>query len=138
MAKNMLNQFMLDTDTASFIIKNRTSRILDRLMTLEMKQIHLSMISYGELLFGVAKSSSKKINKGVIDAFACNLTVMPWDEFAADQYGQVRAHLENIGKPIGSLDTLIASHALSLGMVLVTNNTKHVKNVPKLKLENWV
>lgn len=132
------NNYMLDTDTASYIIKARSENLLDELNKHDMNQIFMSVVTYAELCFGVAKSSSSRINGAVIESFTSNLTVLPWDNDAAMIYGDIRADLESKGKPIGAYDMMIAAHALSEGMILVTNNTKHFKQVSGLSIENWV
>ena len=89
-----------------------------------------------ELAFGVAKSGSLR-NRQALEMFLAPLTILPFDQQASWVYGDLRADLQKRGTPIGSLDTLIAAHALSQQATLVTNNTREFAMVPGLRLENW-
>ena len=91
-----------------------------------------------ELLYGVSKSSKPEQNQIALTQFIAPLDILSYDDEAAQYYGQLRAYLEKQGRPIGSLDMLIAAHALSTNCVLVTNNEKKFSRVPNLKIDNWV
>jgi tRNA(fMet)-specific endonuclease VapC len=84
----------------------------------------------------VAKSGSAR-NHEALQLFLAPLVILPFDEAAAWAYGQLRADLERLGTPIGSMDTLIAAHAISQQALLVTNNTREFARVPGLRLDNW-
>lgn len=129
--------YMLDTDMCSYIIRERPLQVLERLQQHAMEHIHISVVTYAELLYGVELSSSKKVNRAVIDSFASHLSVLPWDMAAAEEYGRIRAVLQKDGRMIGAMDMMIAAHALNLKMVLVTNNERHFQRVPGLQRENW-
>lgn len=129
--------YMLDTDICSYIIRERPLQVLEHFKQVEMEQLCISVVTYAELIYGVEHSSSKKVNRVVIDDFVQHLTIVPWDEEAAEHYGNIRAYLQTEGKIIGSMDMMIAAHARSRRMTLVTNNDKHFKRVPKLTVENW-
>jgi len=129
--------YMLDTDICSYIIRERPLQVLEHFKQVEMEQLCISVVTYAELIYGVEHSSSKKVNRVVIDDFVQHLTIVPWDEEAAEHYGNIRAYLQAEGKIIGSMDMMIAAHARSRKMTLVTNNDKHFKRVPKLTVENW-
>lgn len=129
---------MLDTDTCSYIIKKRPISVLERLEKLNMNDVCISVITCAELYYGVERSSSKKINRQVINEFLRYIAVLSWTEEAAIEYGIIRNALEKKGDPIGNMDTMIAAHARSCKAKLVTNNTRHFSRVPKLKLENWI
>ncbi|MBU1568124.1 MAG: type II toxin-antitoxin system VapC family toxin [Proteobacteria bacterium] len=129
--------YMLDTDICSYIIRERPLQVLEHFKQVEMEQLCISVVTYAELIYGVEHSSSKKLNRVVIDDFVQHLTIVPWDEAAAEHYGNIRAYLQTEGKIIGSMDMMIAAHARSRRMTLVTNNDKHFKRVPKLTVENW-
>lgn len=133
-----MRRYMLDTDTCSYIIKERPASVLRRFRKLMMEQICVSVVTYAELLYGVERSSNKRINRPIVDDFVRHLDVLSWDSGAAEQYGKIRADLEARGTPIGAMDMLIAAHARSLKAVLVTNNQKHFSKVKTLKVENWV
>ena len=129
--------YMLDTDICSYVIRERPLQVFEHFKQVEMEQICISVITYAELMYGVERSSSKKINQAVIDDFIKHLNIVPWDEEAAKHYGNIRAYLQADGQIIGSMDLMIAAHARSRGMTLVTNNDKHFNRVPKLTIENW-
>ncbi|MBV5327254.1 MAG: type II toxin-antitoxin system VapC family toxin [Chlorobium sp.] len=129
---------MLDTDICSYVIREKPLKIFNHFEGLEMSQLCISVITYAELIYGVEHSSSKKINRPIIDDFIRHLNILPWEKEAAEHYGNIRAFLRAEGNIIGSMDMMIAAHARSQKMILVTNNDKHFKRVPKLKVENWV
>ena len=129
---------MLDTDICSYIIRERPLSVLEKFKKIDISEICISAITHAELLYGVARSSSKKINRNIVDDFVGRLIVLDWNSAAAEQYGKLRADLEAMGKIIGNMDMMIAAHALSLGATVVTNNTRHFGSVPKLKTTNWV
>ncbi len=133
-----MKRYMLDTDMCSYIIKERPERVHQRFRKLAMEQLCISVVTYAELIYGVERSSSKRVNRPVIEDFVRHLDVMDWDTEAADQYGVIRTDLEGAGTPIGAMDMMIAAHAKSLKAVLVTNNQKHFMKVKGLKIENWV
>ncbi len=129
--------YMLDTDICSYIIRERPLQVFEHFKKVEMDQLCISVVTYAELIYGVEHSSSKKINRPIIDDFVRHLNIVSWDKEAAEHYGKIRASLRAEGNIIGSMDMMIAAHARSLTMTLVTNNEKHFKRVPKLKVENW-
>ena len=133
-----MNLYMLDTDTCSYIIRERPASVLKRFRQLAMEQICVSVVTYAELLYGVERSSSKRINRPIVDDFVRHLDVIAWDEAAAEQYGKIRADLEARGEPIGAMDMMIAAHAKSIKAVLITNNQKHFARIKRLMVENWV
>jgi len=129
--------YMLDTDMCSYIIKEHPESVRHRFQTLAMEQLCISVVTYAELIYGVERSSSKRVNRPIIEDFVRHLDVMDWDTEAADQYGVIRAELEAAGTPIGAMDMMIAAHAKSIKAVLVTNNQKHFTKVKGLKIDNW-
>ena len=129
--------YMLDTDICSYIIRERPISVLERFQKVKMDQLHISVVTYAELIYGVEHSSSKKINRPIIDDFVHHLSILSWDQEAAEHYGKIRAFLRTEGSLIGSMDMMIAAHAKSREMTLVTNNDKHFRKVPMLKIENW-
>lgn len=128
-------KFLLDTDTCIYLLKQRPL-ILARFSQHQISDIGISAITVAELEFGVAKSGSLK-NKKTLASWLALLQQLPFDSGAASFYGQVRAGLQLRGTPIGPLDTLIASHALALGLTLVTNNIREFTRIPGLQTENW-
>jgi len=130
--------FMLDTDICIYIIKRKPIRVLDRFKKAEISEITISSITLSELLFGVSKSSKPEQNLMALTQFVAPLDILPYGDEAAQYYGELRAHLEKQGTPIGSLDMLIAAHALSISGTLITNNENEFNWVPNLNIENWV
>jgi tRNA(fMet)-specific endonuclease VapC len=130
-------KYMLDTNIAIYIVKNRPEVVLDIFNT-RSGQVCLSSVSLMELIYGAEKSASPARNLRVIEGFSARLDVLPYDDNAAIHTGQIRAELAKRGKPIGPYDQMIAGHARSKGLILVTNNMKEFKRVPGLRLDNWV
>ena len=133
-----MTRYMLDTDMCSYIIKERPVSVLQHFQELNMESICISIVSYAELMYGVERSSSKRINHSVIRDFTRYLDVISWDIGAADEYAVLRTDLEAKGTPIGAMDMMIAAHSKSINSVLVTNNQKHFTKVHGLKIENWI
>ena len=129
-------RYMLDTNICIQIMNHANDALLTRLIEHE-GEMCISTVVAAELRFGVAKSSAQKKNRQLLTEFLSPLEILPFDEDAAESYGELRAALERAGKPIGPLDTLIAGHALSLGATLITHNTREFQRVKGLKLESW-
>ncbi len=129
--------YMLDTDICSYVIRERPLKVFERFERFEMCQLYISVVTFAELIYGVEHSSSKNINRPIVDDFVRHLNIIAWDKAAAEHYGNIRAFLRAEGTIIGSMDMMIAAHARSQKMILVTNNDKHFKRVPRLKVENW-
>lgn len=129
---------LLDTNICIYLIKKKPLDVLQKFNAYQVGEIGLSAITVSELQFGVQKSRYPTRNQGALEQFLTPLTIVDFDRDAAIAYGQLRAELERRGQPIGSLDMLIAAHALSLDVILVTNNTREFSRVPKLKVTNWV
>ena len=122
-------KYMLDTNICIYAIKNKPKEVI--------KELCISAISYGELMHGVEKSTYREKNYLALSLFLSSITILQFDGIAAEKYGLVRAGLETMGTPIGPMDTLIAAHALSKDLILVTNNTREFCRVDGLKLEDW-
>ena len=131
-------KFMLDTNICIYIIKRKPSNVIERFIQTEISQIGISSITLSELSYGVSKSSKPEQNQLALAQFIAPLEIMPYGDEAAQYYGDLRTHLEKQGTPIGSLDMLIAAHALSIGCTLVTNNEKEFIRIPNLKIDNWI
>jgi tRNA(fMet)-specific endonuclease VapC len=128
---------LLDTNHCIFIIKNRSAKAWEKLARHPVGAIGISSVTASELWFGVEKSEQKEKNGRALIKFLLPLEIAPYEAEAAERYGKIRAVLEKAGTPIGSLDCLIAAHAVALGVVLVTNNTNEFQRVPGLRLEDW-
>ena len=133
--------YLFDTDTCISLLDGRDpdkqQNILNRLEHLRRPEIFLSTVTVFELSFGVENSRFREPNQAALDAFLLDFRVMPFDETAAREAGRVRAELEKKGQRIGAMDTLIAAHAKSLGLPVVTNNVADFSRVRGLKVENW-
>jgi tRNA(fMet)-specific endonuclease VapC len=129
---------MLDTNICIYLIKQRPQSLLDRFRLFPVGEIGMSVITLAELQYGVSKSSRPKQNREALEQFLSPLEVAAFDRRATVAYGTVRAALEKKGRPIGAMDLLIAAHALSLGVRLVTNDEREFRHVPGLRVENWV
>ncbi|MFM7454951.1 MAG: type II toxin-antitoxin system VapC family toxin [Cyanobium sp.] len=128
---------LLDTNICIYIINAKPAAVLKRFRQYRIGEIGVCSVVAAELAYGVAKSGSLR-NHQALEMFLAPLTLLPFDEPAAWAYGELRAVLERKGTTIGSLDMLIAAHALSQQALLVTNNTDEFTRVPGLQLDNWV
>ena len=111
---------------------------MQRFNNYQIGDIGVSAITVAELEFGVQKSQFRTRNQQALTQFLLPLQIVDFDRSAAVVYGDLRATLEKKGTPIGSLDTLIAAHALSLQVTLITNNQKEFSRIPNLQLDNWL
>ena len=127
---------MLDTDTCIYAIKNKPPELRDA-FNRQSANLCVSAVTYAELIFGAEKSAQVERNIGVVESFAARMPILPFGEKASAHYGQIRAALERAGNPIGPYDLMIAGHARSEGLVLVTNNTREFDRVDGLRIENW-
>jgi tRNA(fMet)-specific endonuclease VapC len=130
-------KILLDTDVCIAIL-NRDERVRPHLERHAPSMLRMSSITLAELRFGVAKSQQRKRAASNLRVLLGKIGAVPFDEPATARYGELRTLLEKRGSPIGPLDTLIAAHALSLGHVLATHNTREFRRVPGLKVEDWL
>lgn len=130
-------KYMLDTNICIYLIKQKPVQVMRRFSTCAIGEIGVSSITVSELWYGVAKSTRRKVNGRALAQFLLPLTIAAFDEAAAEAYGTLRTALEQAGQPIGAMDMLIAAHAVSMGVVLVTNNAREFSRVPELIVENW-
>ncbi len=130
--------FLIDTNICIYIINRHPPEVIQKFKDSEVGQIAISSITVSELQYGVSKSKYREHNLKRLEEFLTPFQILPYDEYAAKYYGEIRSQLENQGTIIGPLDLLIAAHALSQNLILVTNNEKEFKRIPSLKVENWV
>lgn len=130
-------RYMLDTNICIYLIKRKPAAVLRRLESLKISDVCLSSVTLAELEYGVAKSQRREQNRWALTEFLAPLDVLPFDEAAAREYGALRHDLEKAGKPVGSMDMLIAAHALAADTVLVTNDADEFRHVRSLPVENW-
>lgn len=128
---------LIDTNICIYLIRQRPTKALKRFEEFEVGEIGVSVITVSELRYGAEKSPRPEQNRRALEQFLLPLEVVSFDYEATTSYGQIRATLQKQGKPIGPLDTLIAAHALSLGTILVTNNTREFERVSGLQIEDW-
>jgi tRNA(fMet)-specific endonuclease VapC len=131
-------RYLLDTNICIYLIRRRPVQVRERFERCAVGDIGLSTVTLAELQYGVAKSEFPAQNQEALEAFTLPLAIVPFDAAAAVAYGPVRADLERWGTPIGARDLLIAAHALSLGVTLVTTNTRAFARVEGLRVEHWV
>jgi tRNA(fMet)-specific endonuclease VapC len=129
---------MLDTDICIYTIRQHPQSVLDRFARYLAGDLGISVMTLAELDYGVSKSSDPARNRQALDEFISPLQVATFDRSASWHCGRIRAALDRKGVPIGSMDLLIAAHALSLDIPLVTNNQKKFRRVPGLRTENWL
>jgi tRNA(fMet)-specific endonuclease VapC len=126
---------MLDTDISSYIIKRRPATLIEKFEK-HAESLSVSVMTAAELRFGAEKAGRQKLSD-LVEAYLDRLAILDWTNEVCGYYARIRSALERSGKPIGNMDLLIASHAVSQGMTLVTNNLKHFSNVSDLKVEVW-
>ena len=130
-------KYMLDTNICIFAIRNSNDNVLKKFREHLEDELYISSITLAELMYGVEKSRKPEQNRNALLQFLTLIDIKEFSEKAAIEYGKIRAFLENQGTPIGPLDTLIAAHAVSENMILVTHNMKEFLRVPDLTVENW-
>jgi tRNA(fMet)-specific endonuclease VapC len=128
---------LLDTNVCIHIIRRRPQAVLRRFEDYGIGEVGVSSVTVAELRFGAEKSSRPEQNLEALGRFLLPLEALSFGEEAAAAYGRVRTALEKVGTPIGPLDTLIAAHAVSVGVRLVTNSTREFRRVPDLEVEDW-
>lgn len=131
-------RFLLDTNICIYVIKQRPLMVKERLQKIDPGDVGLSIITLAELEYGVAKSQNLQHNRETLNRFCLPFEIVGFSLEDAEKFGEIRATLEQQGQPIGSYDLLIASQAVSRGLILVTNNMKEFSRVEGLRLENWV
>ncbi|WP_428943746.1 type II toxin-antitoxin system tRNA(fMet)-specific endonuclease VapC [Pantoea sp. FN060301] len=129
-------KYMLDTTICIYTIKNKP-QIVREAFNQHSGQMCISSVTLMELIYGAEKSASPARNLREVEGFTGRLEVLNYDSDAAVQTGQIRAELAKVGRAIGPYDSMIAAHARSLALVLVTNNTCEFERVHGLRLEKW-
>jgi tRNA(fMet)-specific endonuclease VapC len=131
-------KYLVDTDICIYIMNKRPIEVINKFSQFAPGDIAISSITVSELEFGVTNSLRKEENTIRLDEFLVPFEILSYDQVAAKTYGVIRTQLEKAGRPLGPLDMLIAAHALSRNLALVTNNEKEFKKVKGLKVESWV
>lgn len=130
-------RYMLDTDLCSYILKSRPAAVKQRFEEVGAENICTSTIVLAELYYRATRHPQGVVIRREIDDFISRLTVMSWDEIAADHYGQIRTSLEKAGTPVGAMDMLIAAHARSRGATPITNNRREFDRIEGLTALYW-
>jgi len=132
-------KYILDTNICIYIINKKPAKVLRRFERYPVYEFGISSITHAELQYGVEKSENKNTNQAALDEFLLPLTILPFQgKRLVSRYGEIRTAQESKGQTIGPLDMLIAAHALSLDLTIISNNIKEFSRVPNLKCENWV
>ena len=130
-------KYLLDTNVWIDYLTGRYPAVVTHIQESPPDELCLSSVAMAELRYGAAKSRRKRANHRLLDTLAEEVRCVDFDVHAAATYGDVRTALEKRGKPLGAYDMLIAAHALSLGLVLITDNEREFKRVRSLVVENW-
>jgi tRNA(fMet)-specific endonuclease VapC len=134
----VIQHYMLDTNTVSYIVKGKSPAARAKLAGLQDGEIGcISIITEAELQYGLAKSPNVAVLRSPIEAFLAKIQILPWSREEALAYGQLRAKQESAGKTLGNLDLLIAAHAVAVGAVLVTNDKAFSQVTGLLGTVNW-
>lgn len=130
-------RYLLDTNICIYIVNNRPEAVRRRFASAAAGEMGMSVVTYGELVWGAHMSSKAKENLQRLRAFARLVTALDLPSDAAEHYGEMRAALQKKGAPIGPNDLWIAAHARAAGLILVSNNEREFRRVARLKVENW-
>ena len=130
-------RYLIDTNICIYIMNKRPIALIKKFRQVAIGDVGISSITISELQYGISKSKHREKNQQRLHEFLAPLEILASDEYAAKYYGDIRFQLEQKGKIIGPLDLLIAAHALSKRLILVTNNDKEFKRIEGLKVENW-
>ena len=131
-------KYMLDTNICIGLIRQKPIKLIERLTDHIPGEIGISTITVAELAHGAQKSNQSEKNMQALEQFLLPLEVADYNQNASIAYGFVRAYLEKNGSVISSMDMLIGAHALSLNVIMVTNNVNEFKRIPNLKIEDWM
>ena len=129
--------YLLDTNICIYIAHRKPPHLLARFDRLHPEEAAISVITFGELQYGAAKSVRREEVLRGLEELVSLLPVLPVPASAGVEYGVARAALEARGQPIGGNDLWIAAHARAAGLILVTNNEREFRRVPGLAVENW-
>lgn len=127
--------FMLDTDISGYIIKRRPASLAAKFQK-HADSLCVSVMTAAELRFGAQKAGRPQL-AALVEGYLERLAILDWTDSVTAHYARIRWSLERAGEPIGNMDLLIASHALSQRLTLVTNNPRHFSNVPGLSVQTW-
>jgi tRNA(fMet)-specific endonuclease VapC len=129
-------RFLLDTNIASFIVRRASPTLERHLQRTSASQVALSVVTEMELRYGLARRPGLRVAP-MVEALLEGITILPFGSEAARRYATLRVALEGKGQPIGTPDAMIAAHALSLDLTLVSNNLREFRRVPGLRCQDW-
>ena len=130
--------YMLDTDTVSHLLRGKSPALDARVASVPPGQLCISAVTRGELLYGLKLKDGAHRLARVVEQFLSRVPCLAWDDAAATQFAHIAAELHRAGTPIGSMDAILAGHAIATGAVFVTHNGRHFNRVPELTVEDWV
>jgi tRNA(fMet)-specific endonuclease VapC len=130
-------RYMLDTDTCSYIMRRSPEAVLKKLARVPVDDVCISVITKSELLYGVEVSPKRRQDEAALEAFLRHVEVLDFPDEASTDYAKIRADLKSRGAMIGANDLLIAAHARSQNVTLITNNTREFRRVRNLSIDNW-
>ncbi len=131
-------KYLIDTNICIYIMNNHPHEVFERFRNTGVGAIGISSITVSELYYGAYKSSRIKQNIKRVEEFLYPFEILPYDESASREYGKIRSYLEKKGQIVGPLDMLIAAHAISRNLAVITNNINEYKRIKTLQVENWV
>jgi tRNA(fMet)-specific endonuclease VapC len=132
-----MRRYMLDTDICCYVMKRLNDALLKRLQKVSVSDVCVSVVTKSELLYGVEVSPRRQQDETALNTFLGYVEVLDLLEQSLPHYAQIRSHLKKTGTMIGANHVFIAAHARSLGLTLVTHNTRELSRVPKLAIEDW-
>ena len=130
-------RYLLDTNICIYLINDSAEKVRKRFRRVAVGEIAISSVTLSELWFGVANSARPEQNRAALVQFTLMLDVLAYEAAAAEAYGTLRANLARRRKAVGSMDMLIAAHAIAVNLTLVTNNLREFGRIPGLRIENW-
>lgn len=134
----MSPRYLLDTNICIYIRREKPPNVRVRFARQQTGSVAMSVITWGELLYGVHHSEDPVAARAKLERIAAQIPVLPLPVDVAEHYGDIRAHLARRGELIGANDLWIAAHARAAGLAVVTNNVKEFRRVKGLKVENWL
>jgi len=131
-------KYLIDTNICIYIMNHHPPEVLQKFKSVGVGEVGISSVTVSELHYGACKSIHIKKNIQRLDEFLCPFEILAYDEDALKSYGKIRSQLERKGEVIGPLDMLIAAHALSKKLILITNNIKEFNRIKSLNIQDWV
>ena len=132
-------RYLADTNILGYLARHTPGPLQQRMLrAMQEQDVAISVITRAETRYGLGLLNTNDKRRASVGLLLQAFPVLAWTSDAADLYGEIAAHLQQTGLTIGTMDTMIAAHALAENLILVTHNTRHFERVPGLKLEDWV